>query len=464
MNLLGPFLHRNPKGRVAIIDKDELGGICLTRGCIPSKMLLYPAEVVNIIEHAPVLGIDTQINQIHFNTIMKRMRTHVDEEIENIRRSLETAEKIDYYSEPARFIAPYMLTVGDQTIQSKLIFLCTGSQPLIPPIENIDAVEYVTSATILHLTELPLSMAIVGGGYIAAEYGFFFSAMGCNVTIVGRNPQFLPDEEPEISAVVRRHLEHRLRILTNHEVTAVNKKDNSVVVIAHNRNTDTDVTVEAVTLLIATGRTSTTDVLAPEQGNIDVDKHGWIVVDDHLHTNQQGIWAMGDATGKHLFKHVANYEAEVVYHNALLGHDMSVDYTAVPHAVFTHPEVAGVGMREHEAIKTYGKDNVLIGFYRYEDTGKGIAIDAKDYFVKVIVFGKDYRILGAHIVGPWASILIQEIINLMNINDRTMHPMLRSMHIHPAMSEVVQRAFTNLMEVDVYHHHIKNVYGIDLES
>jgi dihydrolipoamide dehydrogenase len=143
---------------------------------------------------------------------------------------------------------------------------------------------------------------------------------------------------------------------------------------------------------------------------------------------------------------------------------MVVDYAAIPHAVFTHPEVAGVGMGEREAIKKYGKNNIRIGFYRYEDTGKGIAIGAKDYFVKVIILSNNHSILGAHIVGPWASILIQEIINIMYTNGRYMQPAMRAMHIHPAMSEVVQRAFSNLMDADTYHQHISDVYGIDLNG
>ncbi|MDD3493639.1 MAG: dihydrolipoyl dehydrogenase, partial [Candidatus Thermoplasmatota archaeon] len=139
---------------------------------------------------------------------------------------------------------------------------------------------------------------------------------------------------------------------------------------------------------------------------------------------------------------------------------MEVDYPAVPHAVFTDPEVAGVGMGEREAIDTHGKDAIRIGFYRYEDTGKGLAVDAGDYFVKVIVAAEDHRILGAHMVGPWASMLIHEVIPLMYTPDGSLRPLLRAMHIHPAMSEVVQRAAGNLMDVDDYHHLIGHHYGL----
>ena len=178
-----------------------------------------------------------------------------------------------------------------------------------------------------------------------------------------------------------------------------------------------------------------------------------------MQTSQPGVWAMGDATGKHLFKHVANYESEIVYYNAILGKKVKVDYHAVPHAVFTYPEIAGVGMGEREAVEKYG-DDVLIGFYRYEDTAKGIAMKAKDYFVKIIVEKRGFRILGAHIIGPYASILIQEIINLMYTHEQSAYPIYESMHIHPSLSEVVQRAISNLMPVEEYHHLMKHHYEL----
>jgi dihydrolipoamide dehydrogenase len=161
---------------------------------------------------------------------------------------------------------------------------------------------------------------------------------------------------------------------------------------------------------------------------------------------------MGDADGRYLFKHVANYESIVVYNNAVLKQNVKVDYHAVPHAIFTYPEVAAVGLRETEAVAKYGDEKILIGYYKYEDTAKGEAINAKDYFVKVIVEAETERILGAHIVGPDASILIHEIIPLMNTPEGTPRPIREMMHIHPALSEVVDRAFGSLVPVEHYHH------------
>jgi len=179
-----------------------------------------------------------------------------------------------------------------------------------------------------------------------------------------------------------------------------------------------------------------------------------------LETSQPNIWALGDANGKYPFKHVANYEATIVYYNAVLKRNVKVDYRAVPHAVFTYPEIAAVGLGEKEAIEKYGADKLLIGFHRYEDTAKGEAMDAKDYFVKVIVERGTLKILGAHIIGPYASVLIHEIIPLMYTHEQSAKPILNGMHIHPALSEVVNRAFRSLMPPEHYHHLIEHYYEL----
>jgi dihydrolipoamide dehydrogenase len=300
---------------------------------------------------------------------------------------------------------------------------------------------------------------VIGGGYIAAEYGFFLAAMGAEVTILGRNPQFLPDEEPEISHVAKKHLEGGLRIETNHEVLEVTRKGGDKRLRARDRSTRKERTFVADEILVAAGR-GPVAILHPERAGIRTDAKGWIVTDEYLATSQPNVWALGDATGKFPFKHKANYDAQILYDNLLRGEKRKVDYHAVPHAVFTDPEVASVGLKEAEALSQYGSENLLVGFYQYEDTAKGEAMNVKDYFVKVLVERQGLAILGAHIVGPEASVLIQEVINLMYTPNRSVEPIREGMHIHPALSEVVERACLSLMPPEHYHHTMEHALGL----
>ena len=178
MYVVDGMIQRNPKIKAAVIDKDEPGGICLTRGCIPSKILLYPAEVIRTIQTAGKFGIDADLKSVNFQKVMERMRTIIDHDIESIREGLSSSPNLDYYPAPAEFIAPYTLKVQNETIKSNMILLSIGSQTIIPPIKGLKEVGYQTSDSILYETKLPESIAIVGGGYIAAEYGHFLCRNG----------------------------------------------------------------------------------------------------------------------------------------------------------------------------------------------------------------------------------------------------------------------------------------------
>jgi mycothione reductase len=461
MSIADAMIQDNPHLRVAVVDKDEPGGICLTRGCIPSKLLLYPAEMVRTIERASEFGVDVRLGKIDFLKIMDRMRTITGSEIKMIKEGLSNTESVDFYPAAAEFVAPYKLRVGNDTITSKMILLCAGSKPSIPPIKGLDKVGYTTSDTLLKLTRLPESIAVIGGGFIAAEYGHFFSAMGSKVTIIGRAPMFLPDEEPEISALAKRELQKHMTIITNHEVQEADKAPGGKKkLIAVDRGTGKKIEVIADEILVAAGRASNADVLHPERGGIKTDKNGWITVNEYLETSQPNVWALGDADGKYPFKHKANYESSIVYYNAVLKRNVKADYHAVPHAIFTYPEIASVGLKEKEAIEKYGEEKVLIGFRRYQDTAKGEAMNVKDCFVKVLLEKETMKILGAHIIGPSASMLIQEIIDLMYTPEQSALPIIQGMHIHPALTEVVERAFGGLMEPHEYHHVAKEHYQL----
>ncbi len=458
MNYINPILDSNPEMKIAVIDKDEPGGICLTRGCIPSKLLLYPAELIREIENASLFGIRLEIKDIDFRMIMERMRRKIGEDIKAIREGLTENPYLDYYHETAEFTAPYTLKVGEKTLHSEMIFLCTGSRPAIPSVKGLEEAGYLTSDTVLELNECPRSLAILGGSYIAAEYGHFFSAMGAEVTVIGRNSRFLPQEEPEISRLAKLKMSEYMRILTNSEATEVRKEGNGQkTIIAKDKSSAEDVEITVDEILVATGRASNTDILHPERAGIKTDVQGWILVNEYLETSQPNIWAFGDANGKYLLKHVGNYESGIVYLNAILKEKIKADYHAVPHAVFSYPEIAGAGMGEEEAIKEYGEDRVVIGLKYFEDTAKGAAMEIRDYFVKVILDAEEEKILGAHLIGPHASVLIHQIIPIMYTESRSTAPIMHGMDIHPSLSEVVTRAFYSRLPVEHYHHFLKQI-------
>jgi mycothione reductase len=462
MEIVDAMIQNSPDMKAAVIDKDEPGGICLTRGCIPSKLLIYPAEIVRTVENSSEFGIHAEIKEIDFKAVIERMRSSINRDINAIRRGLSNSKNIDYYTDAAEFTAPYTLKVGGETITSKMIFLCTGSRPSIPPINGLQETGYLTSDTILHISQLPRSVAIIGGGYIAAEYGHFLSAMGSKVTIIGRNPQFIPEEEPEISALAKWEMQKHATILTNHEVRKAEATSKGKKLTAFDRSNKKVAEVVAEEILVATGRRSNSDILHPEKAGIKTDSKGFIVADEYMQTSQPKIWVLGDADGKFLFKHVANYEARIVFYNAVLNKKIKADYHAVPHAVFTDPEIASVALREKEAVEKFGKDKILIGFFKYADTAKGEAMARKHDFVKVIVKRDTGKILGAHIIGAQASVLIQEVIDLMYTENQSFEPLNEAMHIHPALNEVVANAFQTLMIPDQYHHYLEEHSGLPL--
>ena len=430
--------------KTAVVESGPMGGTCVNRGCIPSKMLIYPADVVAIIQEAESINVNATINSIDFEKIMKRMRSFVTDDSQRQAEAVEATPNLTWFKDVGEFISNYTMKVGDHVIKADRIFIVSGARPGIPPIKGIDNVDYLTSDTVLELKKPPKSMVIIGGGYIAAEYGHFFSSIGSDVTIVQRNVRLLPEEEPEISELLKEEMEKRMKIFTNYDAIEVKEKNGFKTVRARNRENGNLKEFSAEALLIAAGRFPNSDLLKPEKTGVELDESGYVKVNEYLETQKKNVWAFGDAIGKQMFKHVANYEAEIAWHNAVHEHKVKVDYSAAPHAVFTHPQIASVGLKEAEAKQKGYK--ILVGKAYYKDTALGVAMGEPKGFVKVVVEERTGKILGGHIIGPFASILIQEIINAMVSGDKTFLPIIRGMHIHPAMPEVVQNALGNLKE------------------
>ena len=275
------------------------------------------------------------------------------------------------------------------------------------------------------------------------EYGHFFADIGTKTTVLQRPPRVLPEEEPEISMLLKAEMQQKMEIFTGYEALEVKQEGTTKTVIGRNSMDGSLKDFSAEAVMIATGRVSNADILKPEKTGVQLDEHNFIKVDEYLQTRKKGIWAFGDSIGIQMFKHVANYEAGVAWHNALHDHKVKIDFSAAPHAVFTHPQIASVGLTQEQAKAKVG--SILVGHALYRDTAMGAAMGFPGGFVKVIVDRQTGKILGGHIIGPEASILIQEIVNAMVSNEGSFEPIAQAMHIHPAMCEVVQNAFGSLM-------------------
>jgi dihydrolipoamide dehydrogenase len=427
--------------QVAVIDRGPLGGTCLNRGCIPSKVMLYPADVIRTIQEAQALGVHARVEKIDYDLIMKRVWEIVLDDRHEMEKGVRHSDRLTFYNAVGRFVSDYTMEVEGVRIRADQIVIAAGARPNIPPIEGLEEAGYLTSATVFDLKEPPKSLVIIGGGYIAAEFAHFFSAIGVEVTIVGRNPRLVPEEEPEISEHLKRKMSQHMRVHTGFEARRVDVEDGLKTVAAVRQSDGQELTVRGQELLVAAGRRSNADLFHPEKTGVETDEQGWVVVDEYLQTTKEGIWAMGDAINRYQFRHTANYHASLVWQNAFTEHRHPVDERAVPHAVFTHPQIASAGLTEAQALEQY---DTLVGYKRYGDTAKGFAMADEDSFFKVVVENGTGRILGAHAIGPHAAILVQQLVYVMYADEGTYLPLARAQTIHPALSEVTVGALGSL--------------------
>ncbi len=442
-NLVEDALSHNKT--VAVADKGPLGGTCLNVGCIPTKLLVYPADRIMEIREARKLGIIADVKTIDFPEIMERMRRTVRHGRNRIEEAVNNADDFDFYSGETHFSGDYTLEVGSQTIKGKTIFIATGARPLIPQIKGIESIEYLTNESVLQLAKKPESMVIIGGGYIAVEFAHFFDAMGTEVTVIQRNKRLVPEEEPEVSAFLETHLSRRFKIHTGMEAVEVRQTGKFTTVTAEESGGGKRLEVMAQRVLMAVGRKSNADTLKVSNTGVKTNEDGYIMTDDFLETTKKNIWAFGDALGKKMFRHAANHEAELAWDNAMHGKKSKMNYLTVPHAVFTWPEIASVGLTEDQAVRLRGKHEILVGKALYTDTARGEAMVEPGCFAKAVVHKSSGKILGYHIIGPQASILIQEVVNAMAV-EGNLWSVATGMHIHPALPEVVLKAFAELHE------------------
>ena len=303
------------------------------------------------------LGVHATLDSVDFNNIMNRMHALVNHDSGHQAQAVEATPNLTWFKEKGEFISDYTMQVGAHTITAQIFLLFQAHDTAIPPIKGIDKIGYLTSDTVLELQTPPKSILIIGGGYIGMEYGHFFSGIGTKTTILQRPDRVVPEEEPEISELLKKEMQQRMEIYTGFEVTEAKQEGTTKTLIARNRQDGSQHEFSAEAVMVATGRVSNADILKPEKTGVELDEREFIKVNEYLETSKKNIWAFGDAIGIQMFKHVANYEAGIVWHNAVHEHKVKMDFSAAPHAVFSHPQVASVGLTEKQAKEQYPQNS-----------------------------------------------------------------------------------------------------------
>lgn len=448
LNLVDAALNKGMK--VALVESGPLGGTCLNRGCIPSKVWTYPADIVRDMEEGNRLGIRSRLEGVDFDFIRKRTWEVVLRDRKNIEDAVRQDPRLRFFNVTAGFVGDHALRVGDSSIRSPQIVIAAGARTLIPAIPGLQEVPYKLSENIFEIASLPKSIILLGGGYKSCEFAHFFSAMGVKVSIIQRNVRLLPEQEPEIGYVVEKKLGEHVSISTGQTIVEVRMSGDEVEVVKKDQDSGLVETERAEMLFLGTGMKSNAPDLNVQATGVRTDARGYVIVNEFLETSAPGIWALGDITGKHMFRHTANYESQVVWYNMNNKVKAQVDEHAIPSAVYTYPTVGSVGLTEAE-VKSKGI-SYLVGFARYSDVAKGNAMGDDYGLVKILVEKGTMQILGAHIAGKQADLLVQQITYLMNAEDGSYRPMGRSQVIHPSLSEVLIKALNHLHDPSVPPH------------
>ena len=422
----------------ALVEPGPLGGTCLNRGCNPSKMLIQAANAANDVREAGRFHLDSSLDGQDFEAIVDEMDETLGSIAEGMDERYRERESLTLYDARAEFVDERTVEVEGERLYGDRVVVAAGSRPLVPPIDGLESVDYLTSRDALYLRELPESLVVLGGGYIAVELGYFFESMGTDVTVVEMMDSLVPREDPEVATAFTDIADQRHDLYTGYRATAVENgghRDGSGVVVHAEREDGETVALESQQLLVALGRRPNTDTLNVEAAGIDTDDRGFLVTDDHLETSAENVWALGDIAGNHMFKHSGDYETGQLVQTVVHDEPTAVDYSAMPHAIFTEPQIAGVGATEDELDGEY-----VVGTQSIPGTPMGRAKKLDHGFVKVLA-APDGEILGCHILGEEASVLLHEVVVAIRRAEGTVTDITDTIHAHPTLNKAVEYAF-----------------------
>ena len=426
---------------IALVEENTsyFGGTCLNVGCIPTKMFVYPADLAENAAHPERLGLSPGVLNADWPAIRDRIFGRIDPISAGGREYRRAGrENVTLYETHAEFTGPRTLALGTgETLTAEHVVLASGSRAVVPAAVTESGVPFHTSDTVMRLPDLPESIVIVGGGYIAAEFAHIFSAFGTHTTVLARSG-LLRAKDLEIADRFTELVRDKWHLRTDTHPVGYSRAGSGVRVELADGSS-----VEADVLLVATGRRPNSDRLGLQHAGVQVHSDGRVVVDAMQRTTAEGVWALGDVSTEHQLKHVANHEARVVAHN--LAHPdapIESDHRFVPAAVFTHPQLATVGVSEEEA-KRSGRPYVSVT-QEYGSTAYGWAMEDTTSVCKLLADPATGLLIGAHLMGEQASTLIQPLIQAMSFG-LGVREMARGQYwIHPALTEVVENALLAL--------------------
>ncbi|HEX6447774.1 MAG TPA: mycothione reductase [Streptosporangiales bacterium] len=445
--------HRFADRDVAIVERGTFGGTCLNVGCIPTKMFVHTADVAATPADSARFGVDETLDGVRWTAIRNRIFGRIDP-ISAAGRAHRLDDpdngNVTLYEGQAAFTGPKQLLVTPNdgsapvAIEADQIVLAAGSRPVLPELAGLDGVAYHTSDTVMRIDRLPDTLTILGSGFVATEFAHIFGSLGVDVTLVARSELLLRrDEDFDVATRFTELARHQWDVRTKR--TAERAEQHAGTVRLYLDGPDGRETVDAEVLLVAVGRQPNTDLLDVGRAGLATTEDGFLVVDQYQRTTVDGVWALGDICSPAMLKHVANHEERTVQHN-LLHPDALVasDHRAVPHAVFSSPQVAAVGLTEQRA-RELGVDYV-VGEYQLADIAYGWALEAEaeSGFAKLLADPRTGLLLGGHVMAPNAATVIQPVIQAMSFGMDARTLARGQYWIHPAPSELIENALLRL--------------------
>lgn len=428
--------------RVALVEKERIGGECLWTGCVPSKALLHVAQVAKTMRSAKSLGLK---NARLTRDDCAGAFAYVREKIEEVRNNDATERMlrdfgVDLFFGGPRFIGPNLVSTPQGDLRGAQFLLATGSSPREPDdIPGLREAGYRTNKTLYGLDRVPESVVFVGGGYIACEMGQALSRLGAKVTVLDRGPRVLKKDDAELVEILTRLLaeEDRVEIVTGAEVTQVRTDGGRKVITAMVAGTEREFAAEEI--VVSAGRRANTGGLNLDVPGVDLDEKGSVRVDATGRTSAPHVWACGDVTGRYQFSHIAEHEAKVLVRNILFPGAQAVPYDIVPWATFTDPELAHVGLTEAEAVAKHGEKAVTVLRHRFLQDDRAIVEGQTVGLVKVVTTGLNGNVVGASILGPNAGEMIHEWVIAMR-HGLPVRAIADLIHVYPTVSVSNQRA------------------------